>query len=124
VLSIYSAKERITTVAEKDRVAIKDEETGQRLTLEAREVFEQYHADERSGCEYVRYLPTSAPRQACPDCGREVSSRAKACPKCGFPLDDADALTEAMEEHATGAKTTGDRCPHCHAFAVQFTTGI
>jgi uncharacterized membrane protein len=29
-----------------------------------------------------------------------------------------------MEEHATGAKTTGDRCPHCHAFAVQFTTGI
>lgn len=75
VLSIYSANERITTVAEKDRVAIKDEETGQRLTLEAREVFEQYHADDRSGCEYVRYLPTSAPRQACPDCGRPLDQR-------------------------------------------------
>ena len=24
----------------------------------------------------------------CPECGREISSRAKACPHCGFPLDD------------------------------------
>ena len=24
----------------------------------------------------------------CPECGREISSRAKACPHCGFPMDD------------------------------------
>lgn len=23
----------------------------------------------------------------CPECGREVSSRARACPGCGYPLD-------------------------------------
>lgn len=80
VLSIYSAKERITTVAEKDRVAIKDEETGQRLTLEAREVFEQYHAypkdpKRESWCQYVRFVPSSSPRQACPECGKALDQR-------------------------------------------------
>jgi len=24
----------------------------------------------------------------CPDCGTEVSDRARTCPKCGYPIDE------------------------------------
>ena len=36
---------------------------------------------------------------ACPECGREVSTAAKACPACGFPV---------AEKNPTGAPTLGD----------------
>ena len=28
----------------------------------------------------------------CPECGREVSSKAPACPACGYPLQASDAF--------------------------------
>jgi len=33
----------------------------------------------------------------CPDCGKEISSRANACPHCGCPMGKIDA----------------PKCPHC-----------
>jgi len=44
----------------------------------------------------------------CPDCGREVSSKAESCPKCGCPLDRLD---DQVELHT---------CPYCRKKRVEF----
>lgn len=44
---------------------------------------------------------------ACPDCGKQVSSRAAACPNCGCPLDD-EVLKSVSSNDDKGLK-----CPRC-----------
>ncbi len=44
---------------------------------------------------------------ACPECGREVSDKAKACPHCGYVLE---ALEKKSEEQASSEFMT---CPEC-----------
>lgn len=40
----------------------------------------------------------------CPECGKEVSDKAKACPNCGFPINDTK-VEEPKEKEETGNVT-------------------
>ena len=42
----------------------------------------------------------------CPDCGREVSTAAKACPNCGFPVAEQSAPAAAASAAPAGATDT------------------
>ena len=35
----------------------------------------------------------------CPDCTREVSSRARSCPQCAYPIENLTSLPEAIEQN-------------------------
>jgi hypothetical protein len=59
----------------------------------------------------------------CPDCGRDVSDRARACPGCGFPI--AEHVAE-QAQHAALARDRESRreigevdCVHCEARGFQ-----
>ena len=55
----------------------------------------------------------------CPECGREVSDRAKACPTCGFPIVD-ELAAKARDNERTADVESRTRvgevdCPDCNA---------
>ena len=33
----------------------------------------------------------------CPECGREVSDRAKTCPNCGFPITKSEEMDNELQ---------------------------
>lgn len=43
----------------------------------------------------------------CPECGKEVSDKARKCPHCGYPLEDIDFEKEEVAEE-TPIETVGD----------------
>lgn len=46
----------------------------------------------------------------CPECGRDVSDKAKFCPNCGYPFDNNDMANETKTEVKPDVSTT---CPIC-----------
>ena len=55
----------------------------------------------------------------CPECGRQVSDRARACPGCGFPVAEHLAETRAEQDRidrlASRERVGEVDCPHCDA---------
>ena len=47
----------------------------------------------------------------CPDCGKEISEKAKKCPFCGSPLENERLTTCPACGHAVSKKATA--CPNC-----------
>lgn len=47
----------------------------------------------------------------CPECGKEISDKAKACPKCGCPIDDKEDKKEEKKE--SKIKLVAAKCPNC-----------
>ena len=47
----------------------------------------------------------------CPECGKEVSDKAKACVHCGYPLEDQ--TTMKCPECGKSIPKTAASCPHC-----------
>ena len=43
----------------------------------------------------------------CPECGKQVSDKARKCPHCGYPLEDIDFAKEEIAEE-TSIETVGD----------------
>ena len=44
----------------------------------------------------------------CPECGKEISDKAKACPKCGCPVNE-----EKDEKKGSKIKLVAAKCPNC-----------
>lgn len=47
----------------------------------------------------------------CPECGKEISDKAKASPKCGCPIDDKEDKKEEKKE--SKIKLVAAKCPNC-----------
>lgn len=49
----------------------------------------------------------------CPECGADVSERAKSCPKCGFPIRKNIELECYCPKCEKKISIKGDNCPNC-----------
>jgi len=53
----------------------------------------------------------------CPECGTEVSDKAKQCPKCAYPrpgdMPNNLELNEGEQKHSKNAEALEIPCPHC-----------
>ena len=63
----------------------------------------------------------------CPECGKEISDKAKICIYCGYPLEDENAKKETdIQCQECGSKVYHDmgRCPVCGSMRFYYKIGL
>lgn len=55
----------------------------------------------------------------CPECGKEISDKAKICIGCGFPIEEMISESVSLEEASTEVvETTVQTCIYCNSISI------